>query len=317
MKSERLTAQTALAFSYTSVPNCLFQDKNVIKILSKTPCYLSVYCVCKDMFQHSLHNQDKFTDSHGNIYFILPYAKIAEQLGLSERSIKSAMMALKKTGFIDSERHGFSNVYRLYICNPVTAISICEKLSGSANDGTSEVQENVLHTSNNYSSNNDSCSISKDTLHSHASGVACSSKTTLFDVPAKTKTEKNAEKWFAARCALLNNYSFTPAVETALRRFLTCLAETKKSADQISQSTWEIQLEKLLELNAYPDYQKEAIYAACGYRSLVSQVDRMHKKYKTFGPSPLTLQNMVDESFETNEQRNARLEAEEKEWTYF
>lgn len=317
MKSERLTAQTALAFSYTSVPNCLFQDKNVIQQLSKTPCYLAVYCVCKDMFQHSLHHQDKFTDNEGCIYFVLPYAKIAEQLQISEITVKRTMLALKKAGFIDSARHGFSNTYRLYLCSPLAAISICAELCGSTTDDTSNVSYDTLLTSNNKTSNNDSCSISKDTLHSHAAGVERSSKTTLFDMPPTSKAAKNAEKWFAARCTLLNNYNFMPAVETALRRFLTCLAETKKSADQISHSAWEIQLEKLLELSAYPDYQKEAIYAACGYRNLVSQVDRIKKKYKTFGPSPVTPQNMVDEAFETKEQREARLEAEQKEWTYF
>lgn len=74
------------------------------------------YVILLDRARLSQHNN--WTDEAGRIYIIFPIEKIAERLGKSLTTIKSALTELEAAGLIERKRQQFSKPNHIYVKLP-------------------------------------------------------------------------------------------------------------------------------------------------------------------------------------------------------
>lgn len=267
---------------FLQFPKCFLYDENVRAELKGAPNAPTVYALCREMFSLSCQNVDKYSEKDGKIFFILPYAKIAETLGISVRSVENTMSALRNVGAIVSKRDGFNNVRKLYLTDPKVIPMVCapETPEMVAPEPPEMVAPNKYTDTSNQSDihlSNDSCIITAP----GKPAVRCSPRTKgLFSQPAKTKTERAWRKWLTERLTQLNGRGYSYEVERALNSFLISLMQTNKSANQLSATSFELQLDKLDEMSGHPEFQTEAIYNAIQVNSktIVWALDNICKR---------------------------------------
>ena len=73
-----------------------------------------VYIVLLDRARLS-QADSKWSDEHGHVFLLFPIHSLAESMGKSEMTIKTALATLEKQGLIERKRIGFSQPNRIYV----------------------------------------------------------------------------------------------------------------------------------------------------------------------------------------------------------
>lgn len=294
IKQTCMTEFDAMANEFYQFPQCMIKDPNVVSILKHCPQAITVYALCRNMWNLSRQNQDRFTDSLGRIFCILPQQQIADTLQCSIETVKRCFAALKKAGAIYLEKNSFSASYKMYLPPATTIMKTCYDLahpesvkddtSESVKDDTTKVSEMTLLNNNKDISNKNEKDIGTHYVRTNVppdgAPVVLSAKgKKLLDVKPKTKAQKNAQKWLRERMTQLNGRGYTQDVEMAIQTFLASLAESGKSANFLSSISWALQLDKLDELKTRPDLQYAAAYDAAAHnsKSMIWAVEKQQK----------------------------------------
>ena len=101
-----------------AMPEYMPYPKFLLK-MELTPTAKLVYVLLLDRF--TLSKKNGWKDEDGRVYLVYTIENLAESVGVSRNSIKTALNDLEETGLIQRKRQGFSTPYRIYIMIPEKA----------------------------------------------------------------------------------------------------------------------------------------------------------------------------------------------------
>lgn len=99
---DRVSFGDIVAGQFIQLPTILFKDKKYrdLSIYAKV-----AYAFLRDRIQSSLGNMD-FVDEDGDVFIVYYQTSLAEDMNISERTVRRVIGELKKAGLIDVVRHG-------------------------------------------------------------------------------------------------------------------------------------------------------------------------------------------------------------------